>query len=189
VSNVHNSHLWGWENLHAIREHGYQVCFNVSVWAVIVGDIVVGLCPLPDRLTAQRYRDYVETFLPELLEDMPLAVRKRFWFQQDGAPAHYGEDVRQWLKATFPGRWIGSGGTISWLPLSPELTPMIFFPVGAPEEPSLRSPSQDFEDLVASLQETVTTVDANMLRRVRENAVRRTAVCLEMDRGRFEHLF
>jgi hypothetical protein len=41
---------------------------------------------------------------------------------------------------------------------------------------------------VARLQATVTTVDANMWRRVLENAVRRTAVCLEMDGGRFEHL-
>jgi pheromone shutdown protein TraB len=33
----------------------------------------------------------------------------------------------------------------------------------------------------------VTTLDANMLRRVREKAVRPTAVCLEMDEGRYEH--
>jgi hypothetical protein len=30
--------------------------------------------------------------------------------------------------------------------------------------------------------------NANTLRRVRENAVRRTAVCLEVDGGHFEHL-
>jgi hypothetical protein len=34
-------------------------------------------------------------------------------------------------------------------------------------------------DLVARLQAAVTTVDASMLRCVRENAVRRTAVCLK----------
>jgi hypothetical protein len=34
----------------------------------------------------------------------------------------------------------------------------------------------------------VTTVDASILRRVRENAVRLTAVGLEMDEGRSEHL-
>jgi hypothetical protein len=39
------------------------------------------------------------------------------------------------------------------------------------------------EDLMATLQAAVTTVDSNMLRRVRENAV-----CLEMDGGRFENL-
>jgi hypothetical protein len=44
------------------------------------------------------------------------------------------------------------------------------------------------EDFVARFQAAVTTVDANMLSRVPENAVRRTSVCLEMDGGRLEHV-
>jgi hypothetical protein len=52
VFNVHNSHFWAWDNPHAIREHGCQVRFSVSIWANIVGDIVVGPYLLPDRLTA-----------------------------------------------------------------------------------------------------------------------------------------
>jgi hypothetical protein len=44
------------------------------------------------------------------------------------------------------------------------------------------------EYLVARLQVSVIMVDANMLRRVLENAVRLAAVCLEMDGGRFERL-
>ena len=35
-------------------------------------------------------------------------------FQQDGAPAHYTKDVRQWLDETFPGHWIGCQGPIEW---------------------------------------------------------------------------
>jgi hypothetical protein len=77
VFNVHNSHLWARDNPHAIRKRGYQVRFSVSVWAAIVGDIVVGPYLIPDRLTAQRYRDFPETVLPGLLEDVPLAVRQR----------------------------------------------------------------------------------------------------------------
>jgi hypothetical protein len=44
------------------------------------------------------------------------------------------------------------------------------------------------EDLVATLQAAVTTVDANVLSCVRENALRRTAVCLDMGRIRSERL-
>jgi hypothetical protein len=75
VFNVHNSHLWARDNPHAIRERGYQVRLSVSVWAGVDGDIVMGPYLLPDRLTAQRYRDFLETVLPGLLEDVPLAVR------------------------------------------------------------------------------------------------------------------
>jgi hypothetical protein len=32
-------------------------------------------------MTAQRYRDILETVLPGLLEDVPLIVRQRLWFQ------------------------------------------------------------------------------------------------------------
>jgi hypothetical protein len=63
-----------------------------------------------------------------------------------------------------------------------------FFLWGHLKEQVYVDPPRTIEDLVVRLQAAVTTVDANMLRRVRENAVRRTAVCLEMDGGRLEHL-
>jgi hypothetical protein len=65
---------------------------------------------------------------------------------------------------------------------------MDFFLWGHLKEQVYAVPPRTIEDLVQRLQAGVTTVDAHMLRRVRENAVRRTAVCLEMDGGRFEHL-
>jgi hypothetical protein len=61
VFNVHNSHVWARDNTHAIRERGYQVRFSVRVWAGIVGYIVVGPYLLPERLTAQRFRDFLES--------------------------------------------------------------------------------------------------------------------------------
>jgi hypothetical protein len=41
---------------------------------------------------------------------------------------------------------------------------------------------------VAQLEAAVTTIDANMSGRVWENAVQRTAVCLEIEGGRFERV-
>jgi hypothetical protein len=49
-------------------------------------------------------------------------------------------------------------------------------------------PSRDIEDFVARLQAAMTTVDANMLRRVAENTVRRAAFCLETEGGRLDQL-
>jgi hypothetical protein len=68
------------DNSHVIRERGYEVRFSVSVWAGIFGDIVLGSYVLSERPTTQRYRDFLETLLPGLLEDVPLAVRRRLWF-------------------------------------------------------------------------------------------------------------
>jgi hypothetical protein len=51
----------------------------------------------------------MQTILVGLLED----VSGSFWFQQDGALSRYGEDVQQWLKATYSEMWIGREGTVA----------------------------------------------------------------------------
>jgi hypothetical protein len=47
-------------------------------------------------------------------------------------------------------------------------------------------PPRTMKDVVAGFKAAETRVDNNMLKLVRNKAVRRTAVCLEMDGGRFE---
>jgi hypothetical protein len=108
----------------------------------------------------------LKTVLPGLLEDVPLAVRQRLWFQHAGAPAHYGEDVRQWLNATNPERYIGCGRPITWPSRLPDLTPMDIFLWGHLKELVYAVPPRTIEALMARLQAAVTMVDANMLRHV-----------------------
>jgi hypothetical protein len=121
---------------------------------------------LPDKLSAQRYGDFLKTVLPGLLQHLPPAVMQRLWFKHDGAPAHYGEDIRQCLKATHTGRWIGRGGPISWPPRLPDLTPMDFFLWEQLKEQVHAVPPRTIKDLVTRLQAALTTVEANMLRPV-----------------------
>ena len=49
------------------------------------------------------------------------------WFMHDGAPAHITVDVRHFLDATYPQRWIGRGGPVIWPARSPDLNPLDFF--------------------------------------------------------------
>ncbi|GBO37593.1 hypothetical protein AVEN_15636-1, partial [Araneus ventricosus] len=51
-------------------------------------------------------------------------------FQQDGAPPHYGNIVRQFLNTTFPQRWIGRDAVMAWPPQSPDRTPLDFYLCG-----------------------------------------------------------
>jgi hypothetical protein len=51
----------------------------------------------------------------------------RIHFQQDSAPPHYLEEVREYLSTHFPGRWIGLAAPIARPPRSPDLTPLDFF--------------------------------------------------------------
>jgi len=47
---------------------------------------------------------FLKLFYPGLLEDVPVAVGRRLWFEHDGGAVHYTRDVREWLNATYPGR-------------------------------------------------------------------------------------
>jgi hypothetical protein len=80
VFKVRNGHLWARYNPHLTREHWYKVRFSVRGWTGIVEDIVVGPYLPRNRLADQRYLDFLETVLPELLEDVPLAVKQSCGF-------------------------------------------------------------------------------------------------------------
>ncbi|ERL90160.1 hypothetical protein D910_07514 [Dendroctonus ponderosae] len=45
----------------------------------------------------------------------------------DGAPAHFGQPVRNWLNQHFPSRWIGRGGPVNWPARSPDLYPLDYY--------------------------------------------------------------
>ncbi|GBM16561.1 hypothetical protein AVEN_274463-1 [Araneus ventricosus] len=48
-------------------------------------------------------------------------------FQQDGAPPHYGNFVREFLDTTFSQRCIGRSAVMAWPPRSPDITPLDFY--------------------------------------------------------------
>ena len=104
----------------------HQQRFGVNVWDGILGDRLIGPYSLPFHLNGQRYSNFVDCVLPELLEDVPLNVRQMMYFQHDGAPAHFIIAVRNHLIATFRNRWIGRGGRVAWPPRSPDLTYVVF---------------------------------------------------------------
>jgi hypothetical protein len=65
---------------------------------------------------------------------------------------------------------------------------MDLFLWGHPKEHVYAVFPRTVEDLVARCQTAVTTADAKILRRVRKNAVWRTAAFLETGRGHFDSL-
>ncbi|GBO44044.1 hypothetical protein AVEN_232908-1 [Araneus ventricosus] len=58
---------------------------------------------------------------------------RHLWFQHDGAPAKKTLSVKQYLVEEFGEQIIGYGGFQEWPPRSPDLTPMVFFPMRIPQ--------------------------------------------------------
>jgi hypothetical protein len=64
---------------------------------------------------------FLAYYMPDYLEDMPLASRHQLYFMIYGAASHFSLSGRRHINAHYPGRWIGRGGPIAWPPRSPDL--------------------------------------------------------------------
>lgn len=125
MTNMHNEHVYAEENPREIKVVHYQHEFKINVWAGIIDRFIIGPVVLPPRLNGLNYREHLVN-LPNLLDDLPLAIRRDMWFMHDGAPPHFSLDVRNHLNVNFPNRWIGRGNDapVNWPPRSPDLTPL-----------------------------------------------------------------
>jgi hypothetical protein len=78
-------------------------------------------------INGMTYLDMLQLWLMPQLQSIPTFIS-----QQDGSPAHFHCEVRQYLNTLLPGCWIGraSGNDqplLLWPPRSPDITPCVFF--------------------------------------------------------------
>ena len=109
VINCHNLLKWADENPYAIHLHAAQRKFSVNVWAVIVGDCLLGTYFLPERLNGSTHLTFLQEVLPDMFNNLSMPICRRIQFQPDGAPTH----VRPHLHDIIPCGWIGRGGPIA----------------------------------------------------------------------------
>lgn len=190
IFNSHNTHVWSDENPHAIHEGHFQERFKVNVWAGMVGDQLIGPYVLPPRLTGAAYLNFLNNVLENLLEDVPLATRINMWYLHDGAPAHYINEVREWLNQHFPRKWIGRNGPVLWPPRSPDLNSCDFFLWGHMKQLVYATPVNSVEELTNRIHDVAAAIRANpdMIRRSQQSLIRRARACIANGGRQFEQL-
>ena len=188
IINFHNNHVWAEENPHTIVQGNYQQKFSLNVWAGIVGNYLIGPYFLPDRLTGQSYRHFLEEELPMLLEDVPYQIRNEMWFLHDGCPAHFSLLAREFLNQEYPNRWIGRGGPQAWSPRSPDLNMLDYFLWGHLKSLVYTTPVNTVEELRDRIVESCNTIrnTPGIFQRVRESLNRRLEACVNVDGGHFQ---
>ena len=188
--NTHNSHQWADVNPYASSTHAYQRRFSINVWAGIIGDHLLGPYLLPERLNGKKYLTFLQQVLSEMMTDVPPRIRLVMWFQQDGAPAHYAPDVRNYLNATFPNQWIRRGSPVPWQRDRPIFHARISFCGGHLKSLMYESPIESAEVLVARLSAAAGEVrdTPGVFQRVRESLLRRCTVCIASNGECFEQL-
>lgn len=187
VLNFHNAHVWADENPHSIRQNNFQQKFRLNLWAGILNNNLIGPFELPTRLNGESYLHFLREVLPELLEDIPLDIRRKMWFMHDGCPAHFSRSVRNFLNETYPQRWIGRGSIVQWPPRSPDLNPVDFFLWGYMKE---RIYATEVET-IGELRNRVNTVAEHLRQQfppLTQNWIRRAQLCVEREGGHFEHV-
>lgn len=190
--NAHNSHVWCDENPHETRSRAAQERFSVNVWAGILGDCLIGPYLLPERLTGGNYLIFLDQVLPQLLADahVPVGSRRQMWFQHDGAPAHYTNDVRLHLNARYGQRWIGRGGPVHWPARSPDLTCLDFFLWGYLKAKVYHTPVSSAEELVARIVAAAGQIrdTPGIVGNTHSSMRRRCEACIMAQGRNFEHL-
>lgn len=125
--NRRNFRYWSDTNPHWMRENHTQYPQKLNVWAGMVGDTIIGPFFIEGNLNAVSYEQLLRNQIVSAIQALKGDDFQNTWLQQDGASAHYGVNVRQYLNETFFDRWIGIRGTVEWAPRSPDLTPLDYF--------------------------------------------------------------
>jgi hypothetical protein len=151
------------------------------VWAGIIGNRLIGPHVLPPHLNGEGYLIFLQNELSDLLDDVPLQVRRDMWYLHDGAPAHSVRGVKNWLDANLENRWIGRNGPVLWPARSPDINPCDFFLWGHLKQIVYETPVNTVEELTAeSIRRNSDMLEASMARRAQ--------ACIDNGGRHFEHL-
>jgi len=186
--NRHNMHYYAVENPYWMRSVPFQHRWSLNVWCGIIGDFVIGPYFFEGNVTSDSYCNMLQNHWAELLEDVPLHIRRDMWFQQDGAPPHYANITREFLTKKFGNKWIGRGGPVQWPPRSPDLTPLDFFLWGYVKDKVMFEPPTTKENMKQKIRDACASVTPELLSNVRTSLLFRINKCTQVHGEHFEHL-
>lgn len=166
--NRHNVRIWSMENPCIIVEHERNSP-KLNVFCAVSKTKVYGPFFINgNALKGTMYLDILDLWLfPQLTEDI-----NNFIFQQDGAPPHWHNDVRDYLNERLPHRWIGRCAEedlilFSWSPRSSDLTVCDFFLWGYIKDNVYVPPMPaTLDELRERITAAVDNINESMLQRV-----------------------
>nr|CAH7734498.1 unnamed protein product [Callosobruchus chinensis] len=187
--NRHNLRFWGSENPHAILEH-VRDSPKTNVFCAIPNRHVFGPFFFAEKTaTGIVYADLLsEWLMPQLEEKVP-----DFVFQQDGAPPHWHNSVREHLNEHLPRRWIGRARVnlpfLLWLPRSPDLIPCDFFLWRYVKHTVFKPPLPlTLDELKQCICAAIDAITSDMLQPIWEELDYRLDVCRITRGAHIEHL-
>lgn len=186
--NRHNYSYWSDENPHWMIEKHTQRPQKLNVWAGIFGSQVVGPFFIEGNLNSVQYLAMLRNQIIPTLQNIAGDNFGTLWFQQDGAPPHFGVDIRRHLNHVFPGKWIGRRGAIEWPARSPDLSPLDYYFWGYLKDQVYRTKPQDLVELRLRIVEEAARIPVDAIRNALSAFYHRLGYCQEVEGKQFEHL-
>jgi hypothetical protein len=179
--------FWSPDNPHWSSESHSQKVQKLNVFIAIWDDQLIGPFIINGNLNSERYLTLLrDTVFPPIQHQIDVNLP---WFMQDGAPAHFGLQVREYLDQVFPDKWIGRRGPVEWPPRSPDLTPCDFFLWGYLKSHVYANGPRTLQDLEQNIREICDRiVRNNLLEFVLQSWDQRIRDCVVADGGQFEHM-
>ena len=129
-----------------------------------VPDRIIGPYFFEENVNGKNYLEMLKDFFWPQIQNMRKC--QQIYFQQDGAPAHYNLNVRNWLGSKLPGRWIGRRGLIEWSARSPDLTPLDFYLWGFVKQKVYSKNHNSLDELRESITSVICSIKPDVLNRV-----------------------
>jgi hypothetical protein len=185
--NRRHIHYWCKENPHIVYARDNQRRFSVKVWCGVVGGHVLGPIFYEGNLTGNQYLQMLQNEIADLMDDLPLDIRINLFFQQDGAPPHNKNVVRNFLNNLYGDRWMGTNGPVRWPARSPDLTPLDFFIWGHVKNLVYNpSPPDTVEDLRNRILNSFLSIKRQSLVKATNSLKKRAKLCIRKGGHQFE---
>ena len=180
-----NIRYWSNENPHFYRGSNEQGGQRLMVWLGVWDELLIGPFFFAGTVTGEVY---LKMLGDEMIPQLDALGRRPAFFQQDGAPPHYAQQVRHWLNQEFPESWIGRGGPVEWAPRSPDLNPLDFCIWGYLKSKVYSERIRDLAHLRTRIEEECLNIQGQMLHNVNKNLEKRLEACMNEGGMHFEQL-
>jgi len=181
--NRHNSIYWASENPRIAIEKDFNVP-GVSVWIGMSSYGIIVPFFFTSTITGESYVEMLkDNFQPAIADLYDL---DDFWYQHDGAPAHYSRIACEYLDEMFPDRWIGRRGPIEWPPRSPDLSPPDFFAWGVVKDAVYSKKPTSIDQLQNEIVDAFQQISTDLCKKVCRSVESRLHKCIQADGWRFE---
>ena len=182
--NKQNCRIWGSERPDTVYQSP-QSAQSIMVWCALSKKEIIGPYFFENETVNQySYKRMLRYFFFPKVRDYPDDIM----FQQDGAPPHFANSVRQYLDTKLPNRWIGRGGPIPWPARSPDLTPCDYFLWGYVKDRVFQELPNSIPELKTKIRQAIATISQDTLLKVYQNLENRLSFVTRQNGDHFEHL-